>query len=132
MEGGYVVTPVCLFVILEDGIFLKLYWLVLRVILFLLVCQSPTYHNFKLIFTKLPHMVKLVKSKKPFVFEVNRSTSAKQSIYSRPGARAVSFTCWANVDCGGSWVSFYVSRENEGNGEDCRRKVTPQRRRKKY
>ena len=35
------------------------------------VCLSPTGHNFKLIFTKLHHMVELVIRKKAIVFEVN-------------------------------------------------------------
>ena len=38
-------------------------------IVWLDVCQSLTGHNFKLIFTKLHHMVEFVISKKPIVFE---------------------------------------------------------------
>ena len=37
------------------------------------VCQSPTGHNFKPIFTKLHHMVEFVIRKKPIVFEVKRT-----------------------------------------------------------
>ena len=37
------------------------------------ICLSPTGHNFKLIFTKLHHMVEFVIRKKPIVFEFKRS-----------------------------------------------------------
>ena len=39
----------------------------------LFVCQSPTGHNFKLIFTKLHHLVGIVMRKKTVVVEVKRS-----------------------------------------------------------
>ena len=48
----------------------------------LFVCQLPTNHNFKPIFTKLHQMVEFVINKKPLDFEVKRSTQAKDQLLS--------------------------------------------------
>jgi len=40
-------------------------------------CQSPTSHNFKLIFTKFHHVVEFVIIRKIIVFDIKRSTQAK-------------------------------------------------------
>uniref|UniRef100_A0A8C4QBP0 Family with sequence similarity 83 member D n=1 Tax=Eptatretus burgeri TaxID=7764 RepID=A0A8C4QBP0_EPTBU len=47
----------------------------LSVFVCLFVLLSPTGHNFKPIFTKLHHMLEFIIRKKPFVFEVKRSTT---------------------------------------------------------
>ena len=77
---------VCLSVCyLQNWRFFSRYWLVDFIILS--VCLSPTGHNFKPIFMKLQHMVELVITKKPLIFEVKRSAAEvvflKSSIFIR-------------------------------------------------
>ena len=72
---------VCLFVYyLQNRRFFKyICQSILLFCLFFFVCQSPTGHNFKPIFTKLHHMVEYVIRKKTIVFEVKRSKAQHRS-----------------------------------------------------
>ena len=70
-------TPLCLFVTCKIEDFSSILVRRFCYSVCLSVCLSPTGHNFKLIFTKLHHMVEFVIRKKPIVFDVKRSTKAK-------------------------------------------------------
>ena len=79
MDAGYVFTPICY---LQNRKFLK--YVGQSILVFCLsgclsvccVCQSPTCHNFKSIFTKLQQDVEVVSTEKPIDLEVKGERSS--------------------------------------------------------